>query len=104
MWEAPTGRMAPERTAKAAAQRGLDLPVQQPGDLEAIVRPVGAVLDQRGEMRAERAPGGQARLHGVAESEVEADVGDTGLGHEQIPDEGFRLGPRAEVARGRSPS
>ena len=93
------GGMAPERPVEATAKRGLDLAVQGPGDLEAIVRAVGLVADQAGQPGAERAPAGEARVGRIAEREVEAHEGGSGLAHEQAEDEGFRFGPGAEILR-----
>ena len=90
--------MAPERTLEAPAERGLDLAVQDPGDLEPIVRAVGLVADQTVQLGAERAPGGESRVGRIAEGEVEAHEARRRARHEQAEDEAFRLEPGAEVA------
>ena len=50
--------MAPERPLETSAERGLDLTIQKAGDVEAVVGPVGLVLDERGQPGTERAPDG----------------------------------------------
>jgi hypothetical protein len=95
--------MAPEGPVEAPAERGLDLAVQDPGGLEAVVAAVGRVADQARQPGAELAPRGQSRVDRVAEGEVEAQQDAAGFGREQLTDAGFRLGPGAEVAGIRTP-